>query len=307
LQERGFTSVALSGELTQNERTRALQAMRDGQARVCVATDVAARGLDLPDLGLVIHADLPTNKQTLLHRSGRTGRAGRKGVCVLIVPANRARAAESLIASAGVSAAWETPPTAENIFVRDGERLLADPILTEDITPEDLLLGRQLLTGRSAEDIAAALVRLYRSRLPAPEEIASMGPLPGGLRKSPEHAAPAGREDRAKIWFSVNVGRAQKADPKWLLPLICRMGGVEKRDVGAIKIQDSFTRFEIAEDQAESFMANLPPEGSDEVHITRSDAPPPTPRRDPSAPKRFFKTAGPKKAGGASNARKKKA
>ena len=74
---RGFTAVALSGELSQQERNNALQAVRDGRARVCVATDVAARGLDLPDLGLVIHADLPTNKETLLHRSGRTGRAGR--------------------------------------------------------------------------------------------------------------------------------------------------------------------------------------------------------------------------------------
>ena len=127
LQERGFTSVALSGELTQNERTRAVQAMRDGQARVCVATDVAARGLDLPDLGLVIHADLPTNKEMLLHRSGRTGRAGRKGTCVLIVPANRARAAESLIASAGIGAQWSGAPLPEEIRARDGARLLGDP------------------------------------------------------------------------------------------------------------------------------------------------------------------------------------
>ncbi|MGZ8370111.1 MAG: DEAD/DEAH box helicase, partial [Caulobacteraceae bacterium] len=79
LRERGFAAVALSGELTQKERSDALQALRDGHARVCVATDVAARGLDLPDLGLVIHADLPVNKAGLLHRSGRTGRAGRKG------------------------------------------------------------------------------------------------------------------------------------------------------------------------------------------------------------------------------------
>jgi diadenosine tetraphosphate (Ap4A) HIT family hydrolase len=58
--------------------------MRDGRARVCIATDVAARGIDLPNLELVIHADLPTNPDTLLHRSGRTGRAGRKGVSALI-------------------------------------------------------------------------------------------------------------------------------------------------------------------------------------------------------------------------------
>ncbi|MFC6758649.1 helicase-related protein [Sulfitobacter porphyrae] len=76
---RGFSVVALSGELTQSERTNALQALRDGRARVCIATDVAARGIDLPNLELVIHADLPSNADTLLHRSGRTGRAGRKG------------------------------------------------------------------------------------------------------------------------------------------------------------------------------------------------------------------------------------
>jgi ATP-dependent RNA helicase DeaD len=77
LVERGFEAVALSGEMGQSERTSALQALRDGRARVCVATDVAARGLDLPELNLVVHADLPVNRAGLLHRSGRTGRAGR--------------------------------------------------------------------------------------------------------------------------------------------------------------------------------------------------------------------------------------
>uniref|UniRef100_UPI0022EB6193 DEAD/DEAH box helicase n=1 Tax=Falsiroseomonas oryzae TaxID=2766473 RepID=UPI0022EB6193 len=93
LTERGFNAVALSGELTQAERNRALQALRDGRARICVATDVAARGIDLPDLGLVVHAELPRDMETLQHRSGRTGRAGRKGLAVLLVPAPRRRIA----------------------------------------------------------------------------------------------------------------------------------------------------------------------------------------------------------------------
>ena len=71
---RGFKVVALSGELSQQERTNALSALRSGRANVCIATDVAARGIDLPGLELVIHADLPSNSETLLHRSGRTGR-----------------------------------------------------------------------------------------------------------------------------------------------------------------------------------------------------------------------------------------
>ena len=99
LLERGFSAVALSGELSQSERNHALQSLRDGRSRVCVATDVAARGIDLPDLGLVIHAELPNDHETLLHRSGRTGRAGRKGICVLLVPYTRRRKAEGLVHS----------------------------------------------------------------------------------------------------------------------------------------------------------------------------------------------------------------
>src|SRR3546814_7024346 len=76
LVERGFAAVALSGELSQSERNHALQALRDRRARVCVATDVAARGIDLPDLGLVIHAELPHDAETLQHRSGRTRSEG---------------------------------------------------------------------------------------------------------------------------------------------------------------------------------------------------------------------------------------
>ena len=94
LSERGFEAVGLSGELTQVERTRALKALRDGRARVLVATDVAARGLDLPGVELVLHADLPRDAAALQHRSGRTGRAGRKGQAVLLAaPAERVRAA----------------------------------------------------------------------------------------------------------------------------------------------------------------------------------------------------------------------
>jgi ATP-dependent RNA helicase DeaD len=170
LQERGFSAVALSGELNQHERTNALQAMRDGRARVCVATDVAARGLDMPDLGLVIHADLPRDRQALLHRSGRTGRAGRKGLSVMLVPAPRRRAAERLLAEAKIKATWSPAPSAEAIRARD-EQTLVREIATMAAAPadEDLAAGRILLAERSPEELAAALVRLRRELLPAPE------------------------------------------------------------------------------------------------------------------------------------------
>ena len=128
---RGFSVVALSGELTQSERTNALQALRDGRARVCIATDVAARGIDLPNLELVVHADLPSNSDTLLHRSGRTGRAGRKGVSALIVPMKLRKKAERLLGTAKLSADWTVPPSVDDIARREEERLMNDPAWTE--------------------------------------------------------------------------------------------------------------------------------------------------------------------------------
>ena len=293
LETRGFNAVALSGELSQNDRTNALQSLRDGRARVCVATDVAARGLDLPDLGLVIHADLPTDRDTLLHRSGRTGRAGRKGVCILLVPHPKRRRAEQLLLSAGVQCSWSGPPAADEIRALDQQRLLADPVLTERASGEDAVLARKLLEGRSAEDIAAALIRMHRARLPAPAELFDSQP-PGAVSR--DHAA---RPDRAAkprptgatgatAWFRINIGRHDNADPKWLLPLICRLGDVTKSEIGAIRVFDRETKFEVADEAAARFAAAVDRAGDQEHRISPAGAAPP-PRSFPKA------EAGPRK------------
>src|SRR5471030_158341 len=198
LLERGFSVVALSGELTQNERTNALQSLRDGRARVCVATDVAARGIDLPNLDLVIHADLPNDAEVLQHRSGRTGRAGRKGVSVLLVPSARKRRAELLLQLAGIDLVWGTAPTADEIRKLDQERMLKDALFTDETTADDLVLARALLAERSPEDIAAALARLYRARLPSPEDLLDPGQGKGqgsGRSRDDRHAGKDARND----------------------------------------------------------------------------------------------------------------
>ena len=233
LLERGFSVVALSGELTQNERTQALQALRDGRARVCVATDVAARGIDLPNLDLVIHADLPNDAEVMQHRSGRTGRAGRKGVSVLLVPPARKRRAELLLNLAGIDAVWGTAPTADEIRKLDQERMLQDALFAQETTADDLVLARALLAERSAEDIAAALARLYRARLPSPEDILDPGQGAGrsrddrgrGQRRPRRRAAriaPAGRDRRPEnhrrvtrmaegsVWFRAAIGTTEE-------------------------------------------------------------------------------------------------
>ncbi len=264
---RGFDAVALSGELSQNERTAALQALRDGRASVCVATDVAARGLDLPDLDLVIHADLPTNKETLLHRSGRTGRAGRKGTSVLLVPFARRRRAEQLLDSARLDAGWSDPPGADLIAERDQERILADGALTETPTEADLALGRLLLDRSGPDAVAAALARLTRAKLPKPETDFSQAPAAATYsERAPQRGA------GGSAWFRISVGRRKNADPKWLIPLICRLGDVTKAEIGSIRIFDTDTRFEIAAAVAGQFARKVQEAGPYDPRIEPSTA-----------------------------------
>lgn len=277
LLERGFSAVLLSGELSQHERNQSMQALRDGRARVCVATDVAARGIDLPNLGLVIHAELPHDGEALQHRSGRTGRAGRKGVSALLVPVSRRRRAEQLLTDAGIRASWSGPPSAEEIRKLDQKRLLEDPILTEPPAEEDFELARLLLAERTPEQLGAALVRVYRSRLPALENVVD----PGNSQERPERrgsqnlpAAKISEAPRASFpgsaeWFRLDIGRKKNADPKWLLPMLCRKGNITKRDIGVIRIFEHETKFEVAEPVAAQFAVNMRRPGGDNINVER--------------------------------------
>ncbi|MBU2532148.1 MAG: DEAD/DEAH box helicase, partial [Alphaproteobacteria bacterium] len=267
---RGFSVVALSGELSQNERSHALQAMRDGRARVCIATDVAARGIDLPNLELVIHADMPTNGETLMHRSGRTGRAGRKGVSVLIVPHNKRRSAERLLANAGITAQWGKPPSADEVTARDEERLLSHLHLTTPIEKSERAMVSELLARHGADQVAAAFLRAMRAGQSAPEDLADV-PMPE-QRKAPKRREEFGES----VWLSLSVGRKQNAEPRWLLPVLCGAGDISKADIGAIKVQGDETFVQLNADSAPGFMQAIGPNRTLEknIRVKMLDAPP---------------------------------
>src|SRR5690606_958456 len=258
---RGFKVVALSGELSQNERTHALQAMRDGRARVCIATDVAARGIDLPGLELVIHADLPTNPDTLLHRSGRTGRAGRKGISALIVPHPARRRCERVLQAARIEAEWARPPSAEEVITRDNERMLSDPALSEPVSEGEREFVATLLYRFGPEQMAAAYLRMSRAGRSAPESLSESGPLPAGGKAGGHAGTPSkSRDDFGdSVWFSLSVGRKQNAEPRWLIPMLCRTANLTKREIGAIRMQPEETFVQIAADSADAFVAALGP------------------------------------------------
>ena len=274
LLERGFQAVLLSGELSQHERNQSMMALRDGRARVCVATDVAARGIDLPNLGLVIHADLPHDAETLQHRSGRTGRAGRKGISALLVSQVRRRRAEQILNDAKIKVIWEGPPTIEQIQKLDQERMLADPILNEQPSEEDFRLAKILLTQRSPEELGAALIRAHRSRLPALEEVSDPGET--GVRrdfnnKEKSKNKKALDSSLGSVWFRLNVGRKKNADPKWLLPMLCRKGNINRSDVGIIQIFDNETKIEISKKVAADFIKNMKRPGGDNITVQQID------------------------------------
>lgn len=311
LSNRGFSVVALSGELSQAERTNALQSMRDGRARVCVATDVAARGIDLPNLDLVIHADLPNNGETLLHRSGRTGRAGRKGTCILVVPFSRRRSAERLLQMARLDAKSIAAPTINAVQEKVREVILSNERLSDEI-PEDMQeLMRELQARYTPEQIASAYLRREIESRPAPEDV-SEGPVralgaPARERgERGERSERAPREDRSSFnggaWFTLSAGRKHRADPKWILPLICKAGQVSKGDVGAIRILENETRFEINSEKAKEYFATVEEQGTGEkgLVIRTSTAPEQEsrgPRSDRGGERRFDKRGGDDKPG----------
>ena len=269
---RGFKVVALSGELSQKDRSSALQAMRDGRAKVCIATDVAARGLDLPDLELVIHAALPKNSEILLHRSGRTGRAGRKGTSIMIVAKNKFRSANRLLDGAKLKAEWGTPPSAEDVMAKDAERLMSDPILTEEIGEQDALTAQNLLGKFTPEQIAAAFARQYRQARSAPEELMDVdSPDYKESRKGKkrEKREPRSRTDFDDgVWYQINVGRKQNAEPRWILPMLCKSGDLKKNEIGAIKISQGVTFFQISGSGVERFNSAIGADGKLEKAIT---------------------------------------
>ncbi|MFM2388733.1 MAG: hypothetical protein RLZZ437_288 [Pseudomonadota bacterium] len=280
---RGFQVVALSGELSQQERTHALQALRDGRARVCIATDVAARGIDLPGLDLVIHADLPSNSETLLHRSGRTGRAGQKGVSALIVVPSEFRKAQRLLQGAKVVAEWGTAPGADEVQAREDLRLLEHPTLQMPVG-DDGPMAEALLARFSPSAVAAAFVRLWREGRSAPEVLQDM--TAPAAASAPRERGEFGES----VWYVLSVGRSGRAEARWLLPKICDAGGIAKDGIGAIRVQEDQTYVQIAKAAGNKFGAMLELEPGLEMRRIEGepslDRPERTPRKSFDKPER---------------------
>jgi ATP-dependent RNA helicase DeaD len=293
-----FDVGSLSGEMDQTARNRAMAAFKKGTLRVMVATDVAARGIDVQNVAHVIHADPPGDADTYTHRSGRTGRAGRKGRSSVLVTPSALRGVSYLLRRAGVAFVVEPAPSAESIRAAADERLFAT--LTGDAEEEipertAALAGRLAATGDVPRVLARLLQRVRDREASEPVELRRIEPpverprappsrpsrpadagAPrqgrGELPRAPTHGYPLPRprrdaegapdaaprqrlRDDGREWarFRVTWGSDKGADPRRLLAVICRRGGIRGSDVGAIRIGERWSTVEVDARVARAF------------------------------------------------------
>jgi len=197
----GFRAGGLSGEMAQAERTRTLEAFRRGAITTLVCTDVASRGIDVPEVVRVIHAELPESPETLTHRSGRTGRAGRKGLSIMLVPVTAHRYAESLLRGAGIFAELLPAPMRDQVEQAREERLFEELGGDANASPETQDLAARLLERFGPEALVPALLaRLLEREIRAPYALSPVSP-------ARVHAVPTGprRDSKARTSNGVNA------------------------------------------------------------------------------------------------------
>jgi ATP-dependent RNA helicase DeaD len=259
----GFATSSLSGDMEQRERNQALAAFRRGDLRVLVATDVAARGIDVQDIARVIQAEPPTDPDSYTHRSGRTARAGRKGTSSLLVAPAALAKTNHLLMRAKVKYRFEPIPTADDI------KRCADERLYEDLTraePEghpgfdahSWELAKRLAEGPEATRTVARLLARIRKAGPAePREVHPLQPpsaapvARGGGAARPTGQRPAG--PRSFVPFRVSYGQNAGAEPRRVLAMACRRGRIEGTNIGAIRVFRNYSVVEVASDVAEAF------------------------------------------------------
>ncbi len=170
LHNRGLNAVALSGALKQEERFKALQSIKNGSCRICIATDVASRGIDIIDLDIVIHANLPRNSEILIHRSGRTGRAGKHGLCIIIFSPNNLRNYKRIVEQARVFPKLKKNLSRKIIEENENTQFLKKISNVSKLNTDDKFV-KKLIEIYSTRDLAKALINLYKSNLAPIEEI----------------------------------------------------------------------------------------------------------------------------------------
>lgn len=284
LTSRGYRAEAIHGGLSQVQRDRVMQAFRSGQTELLVATDVAARGLDIPSVSHVVNYDLPSAPEVYVHRIGRTGRAGREGAAITIVEPREQRLLRNIEQLTKSKIAVAPVPTVADLKKKRLERTTAS--IQEVLEGGELDLFRAVVASLSDQfdpaDVAAAAVKLaHRAhggdrveeeippmpvRAPEPHRMARreawQGERPHAARQREGQGRPFGGSGRhggsgqmARLF--IGAGRIAGIRPGDLVGAIANEAGLKAHQIGAIEVADRFSLVEVPEGLARGIIEAL--------------------------------------------------
>ena len=267
LNGRGYRAEALHGGMDQQQRDRVMGRLRGGSIELLVATDVAARGLDIDQLTHVVNYDVPSAPELYVHRIGRVGRAGREGTAITLVEPREHRMLKTIERATGQPIAVEKLPTVADLRTRRLE--LTRAALRESLLEDDLETFRAVVEPLSEEfdlfEVALAAVKLAHETSGTvgeeeelPEvELRSSDDL-RGRRKGTGRDQRRGRPATAGTTrLFVGTGRASGVRPQDLVGAITGESHLSGRDIGAIEIADRFSLVEVPESAADDVVAAL--------------------------------------------------
>jgi ATP-dependent RNA helicase DeaD len=301
----GFGALPFSGELAQAQRTRTLDAFRNGTIKILVATDVAARGIDVPDIGMVIHAEIPKDTDIYTHRSGRTGRAGKTGKSLIMVPVNAQSRVHRMLREARVEARWEPIPSAKKILqgvTKATRRALYERLEGAEFSEAELTYAQNLLEKQTPAQVVAMLLRMAETPLPRePMEVQAAEPRAwesrpvepprqnsrgqGSPREGQSRSALPGSASRGGYTrFVASWGTRHGATASRCMSHVCRRGGITRHMIGAIDVSLDSTTIEVSEEVARDFeqRCQKPDPRDPHVRIVREGTAIPQPRNAPA-------------------------
>ncbi|WNG25859.1 DEAD/DEAH box helicase [Cystobacter fuscus] len=284
LNGRGWRAQALHGGMDQSQRDRVLKQFKSHAVELLIATDVAARGLDIEKLSHVVNYDVPNAPEAYVHRIGRTGRAGREGVAITLAEPREHRLLRNIEKLTGQKIELATVPTVADLRARRLELVRAS--LREALVAGELDSYRSVVESLASEfdlvDVAAAAVKLLHdaqvdgqseeeeeiplvtppsdkgpraSRGPRSGERSGPGTRPDAPRSAKRRAPPDESFDMARLF--IGVGRQAGVRPSDLVGAIAGEAGVEGKRIGAIQIGDNYSLVEVPEPLADQVIAAL--------------------------------------------------
>jgi len=240
LRARGFSAAAISGDIVQAQRERTIGQLRDGKLDILVATDVAARGLDVDRVSHVVNFDIPTDVESYVHRVGRTGRAGRSGDAISLVTPRERRLLVAIERSTGQRLSQVQMPSAEDVNATRLTRF--DDEITAALASDRLDFFRDVISHYVTEfdvpevDVAAALALQLQGAEPLLLE-------PDAAVEPERSGSSRGRNDL--VPYRLAVGKQDRVLPRQIVGALANEGGLRREDFGRITIRPTFSLVEL--------------------------------------------------------------